>query len=55
MTMVVKRVTRLIADRAEGERESCAIAVLRDTLLPTLIPDESRISHGTNLSVETRA
>jgi len=43
MTMVAKRVTRLIADMAEGERESLILAALRDTLLPKLISGELRV------------
>jgi type I restriction enzyme S subunit len=42
MTMVAKRVTRLIADMAEGERESLTLAALRDALLPKLIFGEIR-------------
>lgn len=37
MTMVAKSVTRLIADMAEGERESLTVVALGDSLLPTLI------------------
>ena len=40
MTMVAKRVTRLIAGMAEGEREFLTLAALRDTLLPKLISGE---------------
>ena len=43
MTMVAKRVTRLIADMAEGERASLTLAALRDTLLPELISGELRV------------
>ncbi len=32
--------TRLIADMAQGERESLTLAALRDTLLPKLISGE---------------
>jgi hypothetical protein len=44
MTMVAKRVTRLIVDMAEGERESPTLATLLDTLLPKLILEELRVS-----------
>ena len=40
MTMVAKRVIRLMADMAEGERESRTLAALRDTLLPKLVSGE---------------
>ena len=40
MTMIAKRVTWLVADIAEGERESLILAVLRDTPLPQLISGE---------------
>ena len=43
MTMVAKSVTRLIADVAEGKRESRTLAALRDTLLPKLISGELRV------------
>jgi len=43
MTMVAKRVPRLIANMAEGERESLTLAVLRDTLLPKLISVALRV------------
>lgn len=43
MTMVAKRVIRLIADMAEGERESHTLAALRDTLLPKLVSGEIRL------------
>jgi type I restriction enzyme S subunit len=43
MTMVPNRVTRLIADMAEGERESRTLAALRDALLPRLISGELRV------------
>ena len=42
MTMVAKRVIRLIADMAEEERESLTLAALRDTQLPKLISGELR-------------
>lgn len=44
MTMVAKCVTRLIADMAEGERESLTLAALRDTLLPSLLSDDIRVT-----------
>ncbi len=37
MTMIAKRVTRLIADMAGGERESLTLTALRDTPPPELI------------------
>ncbi len=40
MTMVAKRVTWLIPELAEGERESLSLTALRDTQLPKLISDE---------------
>lgn len=43
MTMVAKRVTRLIADMAERVRDSLTLAVLRDALLPKLIAGELRV------------
>jgi type I restriction enzyme S subunit len=43
MTMVAKRVTRLIAHVAEGARESLTLAALCDTLLPRLISGELRV------------
>lgn len=44
MTMVAESVSRLIADMAEGERESLTLsAALRDTLLPKLISGELRV------------
>jgi len=48
MTMVAKRVTRLIADMAEGERESRTFAALRDALLPKLISGEIRVKAADN-------
>ena len=42
MTMVAKRVTRLIADMA-GARASLTLAALRDTLLPKLISGALRV------------
>jgi len=44
MTIVATSVTRLIADMAEGERESRTLATLRDTLLPKLISGELRVA-----------
>ena len=44
MTMVAKRVPRLIVDMAEGERESLTLAALRDALLPKLISGELRVT-----------
>jgi hypothetical protein len=43
MTMVAKRVTRLIPEMAEGERESLSFAALRDTRLPKLISGDLRV------------
>ena len=43
MTIVARSVTRLIADMAEGERESRTLAALRYTLLPQLISGELRV------------
>ena len=43
MTIVARSVTRLIADMAEGERESRTLATLRDALLPKLISGELRV------------
>jgi hypothetical protein len=44
MTMVAKRVTRLIADMAEGERESRTLAALCGTLLPKVISGELQVN-----------
>ena len=44
MTMVAKLVIRLMADTAEGERESRTLAALRDPLLPKLISGELRVT-----------
>lgn len=41
--MVAKSVTRLIADMAEGERESLTVVPLCDTLPPKLISGELRV------------
>ena len=38
--MAAKRVTQLLADMAEGERESLTVAALRDTPQPMLISGE---------------
>ena len=43
MTMVAKRLTRLITDMAEGERESLTLTALRDVLLPKRIYGELRV------------
>ena len=43
MRMVTKRVTRLIADMAEGQRESLTVAALRDMLPPKLISAALRV------------
>ena len=43
MTKLAKSVTRLIADMAEGERESLTVAALRNALLPKLISGEVRV------------
>jgi type I restriction enzyme S subunit len=43
MTIVATSVTRLITDTAEGERESCTLAALRDALLPKLASGELRV------------
>ncbi len=50
MTMVAKRVTRLIADMAERERESRTLAALRDTLFPKLISGEIRVPDAERLA-----
>jgi len=50
MTMVAKRVPRLIADMAEGERESLTLGALRDTLPPTLISGELRVKDAERLT-----
>jgi len=50
MTMVAKRVPRLIADMAEGERESLTLAALRDALPPKLISGELRVAHFKTLA-----
>jgi type I restriction enzyme S subunit len=39
-------VTRLIADMAEGLRESPTLAALRDALLPKLISGELRVRNA---------
>ena len=49
MTMVAKRVTRLIADMAEGERESLTLGALRDTLLPKPISGELRAMNAARI------
>lgn len=54
MTIVARGVTPLIADMAEGERESCTLAALRDTLLPKLISGDLRVEHAERLDVEAR-
>lgn len=42
MTIGATSVTRLIADIAEGQRESLTVGALRDTLLPKPISGELR-------------
>ena len=44
MTMDAQRMTRLIADMAEGEREFRNFAALRDALVPKLISGALRVS-----------
>jgi type I restriction enzyme, S subunit len=43
MMMIAKRVIRLIADMAEGERESLTLSALRDMSLLKLISGELRV------------
>ena len=52
MTMIAKRVTRLIADMA-GARASLTLAALRDTLPPTLISGELRAKDAERAVEET--
>jgi type I restriction enzyme S subunit len=54
MTIAAKRVVRLIADMAGGERESLTFAVLRDTLLPRLISGNLRVSEAGRFMEATR-
>jgi len=51
MMMVAKRVTRLIADMADGERESLTLAALRDTLLPKRSSGELQLNDAERLLV----
>jgi type I restriction enzyme S subunit len=43
MTVVATSATRLVAEMAEGERESRTLGALRDALLPKLISGELRV------------
>lgn len=52
MTKLAKSVTRLIADMAEGQRESLTLAALRDTLLSKLISGELRVKDASQFSAE---
>lgn len=52
MTMVAKRVTLLIADMTEGQRESLTVGALRDTLLPKPISGELRVPFQSDVATK---
>jgi len=53
MTIVATSVTRLIADIAEGERESRSLGALRDALLPKLISGDLRVKDAETFVART--
>jgi hypothetical protein len=52
MTKLAKGVTLLIADMAEGERESLTFGALRDTLLPKPISGELRVPFQSDVAAK---